>query len=73
MTNKEKYNFIDEKINHINNTIFKNFKYKFSFITRGSGEYCVVFNKEEYRFATLGDVMTFLTLFNDVFIVAKNK
>ena len=70
MTNKEKYKFIDDKIKHINSTIFKNFKYKFSYETHGSGEYCIIFNKIEYKFATLGDVITFLTLFNDVFCVA---
>ena len=70
MTNKEKYNLIDEKIERINKSIFKNFKYKFKFKNNGSGEYCVIFNKKEYRFATLGDVIIFLSLFLDIFSVA---
>ena len=70
MTNKQKYDHISKQIKCINTQILKNFPHKITFETRGSGEYCIILGKNEYKFATLGDVIAHLTFILDLF--AKN-
>ena len=70
MTNKQKYAMINKQITRINNNILPNYPAKISFENRGSGEYCIILGKNEYKFATLGDVIAHLTFILDLF--AKN-
>ena len=73
MTNKQKYARISEQIMCINTEILKNFPHKITFETHGSGEYCIILAKKVYQFATLGDVITFLTFILDLFSIALSK
>lgn len=73
MTNKQKYAHISDQINAINTQILKNFPHKITFEARGSGEYCIILAKKVYQFATLGDVITFLTFILDLFSIALSK
>ena len=73
MTNKEKYAVISERIEHVNSKILKNFPHKLSFESLGSGLYIVYIAKNPYKFATLGDVISFLTLFSDIFELALER
>lgn len=73
MSNKQKYEHIFDQITRINTQILKNFPHKITFETRGSGEYCIILAKKVYQFATLGDVITFLTFILDLFSIALSK
>ena len=73
MTNKEKYAVINERIEHVNSKILKNFPHKLTFESLGSGMYVIYIAKNPYKFATLGDVIVFLTLFSDIFTLALER
>lgn len=71
MTPREKLELINQKIELLNSTILKNKKWKFSYINKGTNNYCIVVisrKKEIYSasFATFGSVLSALELFEFV-------
>ena len=74
MTTNEKLKIISDKLCLLNDTVFKNKKWKLGFKNKGTNDYCLVIGGVgSFSFATYGSVISALTMLEEMFDKAINE
>lgn len=72
MKTKEKLEFINEKLDRLNQRLSKR-SFKVKFKNNGANNYCLDMKRKSYKFNTYDDMMNCLSFIDDMFINAEKE